>query len=130
MRVNRLQKRTINWSKSSYFPPPKNTKHTYINHMWTTITQGHVWQGELLNLNKNGSSYWASLKITPTYYRNGKLRGYSTIFNDISDKKRLEKLTITDTLTQIPNRLFINNSFDREFQRSLRYESHFLFDTD
>ncbi|WP_157822479.1 GGDEF domain-containing protein, partial [Psychromonas sp. Urea-02u-13] len=32
---------------------------------------------------------------------------------------------ITDTLTQIPNRLFINNSFDLEFERCKRYQSNF-----
>jgi len=106
------------------FRHPKTEASLYKS-LWVTITQGKVWQGEMLNLNKDGSSYWASSKITPTYYRNGSLRGYTAILQDISDKKRLEKLTITDTLTQIPNRLFINNSFNSEFERSQRYNSHF-----
>ncbi len=106
------------------FRHPK-TKTSLYKSMWTTIIRGEVWQGEILNLNKNGSSYWANTKITPTYYKNGSLRNYTAILEDISDKKRLEKLTITDTLTQIPNRLFINNSFNSEFERSQRYDSHF-----
>lgn len=71
------------------------TENSLYKSLWSTITQGQVWQGEILNLNKNGSTYWVNAKITPTYYRNGSLRGYTAILQDISDKKRLEKLTIT-----------------------------------
>ncbi|WP_022940316.1 diguanylate cyclase [Psychromonas hadalis] len=101
------------------------TKSSLYQALWSAITQGQDWRGEILNLNKNGSSYWANTHITPIYYKNGKLRGYTAILQDISDKKRLEKLTITDALTQIPNRLFINKSFNNEFARSKRYHSHF-----
>jgi diguanylate cyclase (GGDEF)-like protein/PAS domain S-box-containing protein len=101
------------------------TENSIYKSLWSTITQGKVWQGEILNFNKNGSTYWANTKITPIYFRNGLLKGYTTILQDISDKKRLEKLSVTDTLTQIPNRLFINNSFEHEFERAKRYKNHF-----
>lgn len=114
------------------FQHPKTELNIYKS-LCIEIKKGNIWQGELLNLNKNGSFFWAKTKITPIYSRSGTLKGYIAILQDISDKKRLEKLAITDPLTQIPNRLFINNSFESEFERSKRYKNHFsliLIDVD
>jgi len=106
------------------FSHPHTDKSLYKD-LWSTIKSGGVWQGEILNLKKNGSPFWTSNKITPTYTKSGKLIGYMNILQDISDKKILEKLAVTDALTQIPNRLFINNSFEYEYERSKRYNTHF-----
>lgn len=37
--------------------------------------------------------------------------------------KELKKLSLTDSLTQVPNRLYLDNNYEREEKRSLRYSS-------
>lgn len=116
----------------SHFRHPKMDASVYKD-LWATIKRGDVWEGEILNLKKCGASYWSTTKVTPIYTHKGNKIGYTGIIQDINDKKRLEELAITDVLTQIPNRLFINNTFSHEFERSKRYKSHFsviLIDVD
>jgi len=125
------KKQLIGQSYNLFYHP--KTKNSVYKSLWATIKKGNLWQGELLNLNKDGSSFWSNTKITPINDRKNNLKGYTVILQDISDKKRLEKIAITDPLTQIPNRLFINTSFNNEFQRSKRYQSDFsliLIDVD
>jgi len=103
----------------------KDMPHSLYRNLWKTIQSKKNWQGEIKNLNKDGSDYWADILISPEYDKNHKLIGYNAIEQDITDKKRLEKLSITDTLTQISNRLNLDNCFKIEFERAKRYKNEF-----
>ncbi|NQY21672.1 MAG: diguanylate cyclase [Campylobacteraceae bacterium] len=89
--------------------------------MWITIINNNFWQGEIKNLNKDGTHYWADVKITAIYDNHGIKKGYSSITENITDKKNIEKLSVTDALTQIPNRLYLDKSYEKE---SLRVNRH------
>lgn len=70
--------------KSSHHSP------AFYEEMWQTISQGHVWQGELCNKKKDGSIYWVRTTITPFIGENGKPYQYVSIRTDISDVKERE----------------------------------------
>ncbi len=77
--------------------------------LWETITKDKVWRGEIKNLKKEGGYYWVDATITPIYNDNGQKIGYTAIRQDITDKKLVEKISITDGLTGIFNRRHFND---------------------
>lgn len=96
-----------------------------VKEIWDTISQEKTWQGEIKNITKDGSCFWTKVVINPDYNSDDDLRGYTVIRHDITDKKILEKTTLTDALTQIPNRLHLDNNFKKEVERAKRYNSTF-----
>ncbi len=82
--------------------------------LWQTIKSGKPWTGEIKNRKKNGDFYWVSITIEPIYDDNSVLMGYQSIRFDITDKKRVEELSVTDRLTGMFNR--------RKFEELLGYE--------
>jgi diguanylate cyclase (GGDEF)-like protein/PAS domain S-box-containing protein len=72
--------------------------------LWDTIKADKTWVGEVKNLKKDGSYYWVKATISPIYDIHGKKVGYTAIRQDITDKKRIEEISITDGLTNIYNR--------------------------
>ena len=101
----------------------KDMDEEVFKDLWKTISLGNFWQGEIKNLNKDGSSYWAKVKITTLFDKDKNIKGYSAILEDITNKKEIEKLSITDTLTKIPNRLYLDRNFQHETMRANRYNS-------
>lgn len=55
-----------------------------------SLIKGEKWQGELLTINKNGSTYWANTIAAAYKDENGNIDGYIIIQQDISDKKQME----------------------------------------
>jgi len=101
----------------------KDMESSSFKNMWTTLLQNNFWQGEVKNLNKDGSSYWAFVKINAIYDDNGNKKGYCAIRENITNKKEIEKLSITDALTQIPNRLYLDTIYEQESNRADRYNT-------
>ena len=88
--------------------------------MWETIEAGEIWSGELKNRKKNGEAYWVKVTITPQYDTLEKITGYTAIRHDITDKKLVEILSITDSLTGLFNRRHFNDIFGQEIMRAKR----------
>ncbi len=88
--------------------------------MWGTISQGKIWQGEIKNRKKNGDYYWVQAFISPNFDDQGNIQGYTAIRQDITDKKRIENLSITDELTSLYNRRHFNELFPQELARAER----------
>lgn len=64
--------------------------------LWTTITRGDTWHGELINRRKDGSLYEEQQTITPVRDATGTILHYVAIKQDVSaaksDQRRLELL--------------------------------------
>lgn len=81
--------------------------------LWETISKGKIWKGEIKNLKKDGNFYWVKAIIEPNFSKEGKIIGYSAIRYDITDKKLIEIISITDGLTNIYNRRYFDEHFPK-----------------
>ena len=111
----------------------KDTPDVLFKELWRTIKNGKVWQGEIKNKKKNGDFYWVKATISPVLDDNKNIIGYTAIREDITDKKRVEEISITDELTGLYNRRFFNEIFEREVNRAKRDDYPFaliIFDVD
>ena len=110
-----------------------DVKSETFKELWQTITRGDTWQGELRNLTHYGKAYWIEVVMTPEYDAAGELTGYTEIAQDISPRKELEKISITDALTSCYNRRKLDLLLATELERFIRYQQIFaviLIDVD
>lgn len=118
--------------KSHNIVKHKDMSDKTYKQMWKTLKKGESWRGELKNINKNGDTYWVDAIIQPTY-ENKILIGYTAIRNDITNKKRVEYLSITDELTLVYNRRHFNKIIEEELikkQKENSYLSIMMIDVD
>ena len=73
---------------SGYHPPE------FFGRLWSTISAGKVWQGEIRDRAKNGSIYWVNTTIVPFLDDRNKPWQYLSIQFDISDRKEIEEALI------------------------------------
>lgn len=74
----------------SVFGSGKHTKK-FWQQMWSVISSGKVWVGEVENRKKNGEPFHTQLLISPIINKEGKLEGYFGVHRDLSEKRTLEK---------------------------------------
>ncbi len=91
---------------------PDMPKSLYVS-LWETIKNGKTWRGDIKNIRKNGSNYWTSNIISPEFDESGEHIGYVSIKHDVTDKKLLEEISITDELTKLYNRRHFNAVFTK-----------------
>lgn len=99
---------------------PDMLKKTFEN-LWRTITKKKTWNGEVKNLKKDGSYYWVDASISPKFNDFGEVIGYTAIRQDITDKKRIEELSVKDPMTNLYNRRKFNEILETELYRIKRY---------
>ena len=59
--------------------------------IWTEISAGKVWQGEVENRRKDGSSIYTQLLISPIIAADGTVTGYLGSHRDITEQRALEQ---------------------------------------
>lgn len=102
-----------------------NTPIELYEEMWTTILQGKTWRGEIQDRAKDGSSIWLKHIITSDIDNTGMVIGFTSISHDISDKKEIERLSVTDGLTGLFNRRKLDEVIQNEIDRFDRYNQPF-----
>jgi len=95
--------------------------------MWNTITQGITWRGELKNRTKDGGFYWIDSVISADKDINGNIIGYTAIRTNITDKKKVEEIAITDGLTSLHNRRHFDNIFTQQIEINKRAKGMLAF---
>ena len=88
---------------------------------------------EVKNRRKDGSFYWMKYNLSPRFDYAGNKVGYTIIGQDITDRKRVEVLSVTDKLTGLFNRMKLDEVFSYELRlahRGSRIFSIILSDLD
>jgi len=93
--------------------------------LWKRIQSGKTYEGEFQNMDKKGRSVWVKHTIFPVVDKHGKILSYRAFAEDITDKKRIEKLSITDKLTGLNNRVYLDKVYAQELKRAQRYKTPF-----
>jgi diguanylate cyclase (GGDEF)-like protein/PAS domain S-box-containing protein len=96
-----------------------------FENLWETITSGKDWHGEIRNIAKDGSYYWVSVHISPNFDAQGKMIGYTAIRQNITDKKMIEEISLTDQLTGLYNRRHLDAVLEKNSQIAERYNINF-----
>ncbi|MDY0051875.1 MAG: diguanylate cyclase [Aliarcobacter sp.] len=99
----------------------------FFNDLWKTIKSNNIWYGEIKNKAKDGTYYWIFTTISPKYDEFNNKVGYISIRHDITDKKLIEELSITDGLTNIYNRRHFNDTFPKFINGAKRDEQYISF---
>ena len=104
-----------------------DTPQVLFEELWECIRSGREWHGELQNLKKNGEPYWVDTVIRPQYDEGGAIKGYMSVRSDVTDRKNVELLSVTDALTGLYNRRYFNEAIEREISRARREEAYVGF---
>ncbi|HJV88563.1 MAG TPA: diguanylate cyclase [Noviherbaspirillum sp.] len=82
----------------------------FYTRLWETILAGHVWQGEVVERRKDGSSYTVDEVIAPLFNEDGVVSHFIAIQHETGARKKGDDtdhyLAYHDALTGLPNRLF------------------------
>jgi diguanylate cyclase (GGDEF)-like protein/PAS domain S-box-containing protein len=110
-----------------------DVSQNFYKQMWDQLQKDQIWSGEIKNQKKDGSTYWVHATISPIYDENGSKIGYTAIRQDITDKKIIEEISITDSLTKIYNRRhfddFIPNLINSAKRKNVLF-AFVMFDID
>ena len=105
--------------------------------MWTLISGGKSWRGELVNSRKDGTEYTVRTLITPLFDSLGNITNYLSVKENITShleaEARIQHLAYFDQLTGLPNRTQLNDRFSYSIslaQRSEQILTVMFFDVD
>lgn len=114
----------VKGKQPSIFASGKHHQEFYIN-MWKTLQEEGIWEGEIINLHKNGHPITEILRIQTILDDDDVIQFYVASFVDISKRKELENLlrdqSEKDGLTGIWNRRKFDQEFLSECTRIKRY---------
>jgi len=105
----------------------KKENNEVFQDMWNTIKNGEIWSKEIRNSKKDDSTCWLDTTIQPEFDYFNNIIGYTAIRVDITDKKTVEKLSITDSMTKLFNRGYFDSEFPKQLQLSQRLNKSLAF---
>jgi diguanylate cyclase (GGDEF)-like protein/PAS domain S-box-containing protein len=107
----------------------KSERHDvdFYRDIWHSLIDAGRWRGEIWNRRKDGSVYPEWLNISHVTDKQGELTHYVGVFTDITGIKQsqaqLAHLAHHDPLTDLPNRLLLNERLTHALARADRHKS-------
>jgi diguanylate cyclase (GGDEF)-like protein/PAS domain S-box-containing protein len=96
----------------------------FYRQMWDTLLATGNWTGEIWNRRKSGELYVEWLSINLVLDDKGDIFRYVAVFSDISERKvaeeRLHRLAHYDVLTDLPNRVLLNDRLQQALVNAKR----------
>ena len=87
-----------------------------------SMDQEDEYNGVLECKKADGSSYWAETHVVVEYDESDQKIGYLIFQQDVTEKVALEKASITDTLTQVNNRMRFDEISQQRLEEFSRYD--------
>ncbi len=80
--------------------------------LWQTISSGRTWRGIFHNKRKDGELYWENAVISPVMDLSGNIHHYFALKEDITERKRMEKLMKlqSQAMDSAPGYILISNA--------------------
>lgn len=94
-----------------------NKQESEFLQMKDLLQKKQKWSGEMQINTKNGKKVWMDAVISPYIDEKNEVISYTAIYHDITDKKRIELLSVTDPLTKLYNRQKFNEVFEEMLMR-------------
>lgn len=102
--VNENFERISRYSKDELTGQPHSIVNSHLHsrafwqQAWSKISKGEMWRGEVCNRARDGSLYWVDTFIYPEFDDAGKIIGYFSIRNDITQRKKQEEELLQTTI--------------------------------
>ncbi|WP_275096441.1 EAL and GGDEF domain-containing protein [Sedimenticola hydrogenitrophicus] len=100
---------------------------SFYRDLWRALTETGHWRGELWNRRKNGEVFPKWQTINQVLDSQGNLTHYVGIFSDITHIKRskaqLDHMGHHDALTDLPNRLLLNERLEQAIKHAERHNT-------
>ncbi len=98
-----------------FFIPDEQT----LNNLFNAIFLGDVFSARY-SVNIKDQQFWLEIYVEPKLNLNFKTVSLNIIFTDISVEKKIEEISIKDTLTGLFNRNYFELIFKKEIQKAIR----------
>lgn len=77
---------------------------------------GKTWEGEIPRKTDSGDIQWIHSMVHPDLDHDYNVQGYTNIIDDITDRKAVEELSVTDMLTSLYNRRYFDYVIEKEIR--------------
>ncbi|HEU0095647.1 MAG TPA: PAS domain S-box protein, partial [Rhizomicrobium sp.] len=107
----------------------RQTPKKHYQEMWSAITQGLPWVGQLINQRKNGSLYLAEVSISAVFSADGRIEHFLGMHKDISDsyalmqRLRNQMSLIAAVLNNVPAPVVVLDEHDHIVMDNLAYKT-------
>lgn len=99
----------------------------FYRRMWEELNQHDRWSGEIWNRHKNGELFLEWINISVIRDENGEICNYASVFADITQRlaaeEKMRHLAHHDCLTNLPNRLLLNDRLSQAILQAQREKS-------